>query len=1713
MALSDITLTADVKLLESKALRDVAELGRKMERGLALPLGRVSKAASEFDKSLAAANARVIAFGASAGIIFGVQRAFAALVRSTIDVEKSLTDIKVILDDTNVDLTKFGDGLFDVARKSGQSFKTVAASAQELARQGLSTEETLRRVYDAMVLVRQGGVQAQEAVEALTAITNTYAKTGVTTSQVVNKLANVDKAFAVSMEDLAEGLSKVGSTAGDMGVELDNLFGLITAVKQITQRSGSEIGNSLKTIFQRITQPDTIEFLEEQIKVQVQTTDGYRSMSDVLVDLAQKYQTLSPQLQNQVVLLAANIYQADKFRALMDDLANATGTYAQATKIAGASTNEAYVRMAEQNETLASKINAVQTQFIKLGSTIGNLTFAEPLRELLTVLDGAGQSIDKLRQGAGKNVLEGLGDFLTGPGLLAAGFIFGKLVKDAIVFTKEALKSFTGIGAALQQQVQLQQLVTAALTKQPDLINRVLSGKMTQLQLEREILATIQAQTAASSAASGVAMPVAAGLFKSGVRLKGGVPTFSPVSEAIKRESAAGVPNSLIRVGSHPSLKSSFNPAGMGVYNLRDEPAGLSQGISQARAMGYDPKTHGVPNFASDKPYTFNTLVPSHFNDLLKRERDKIFQQIQTSQMTIKSMSELNDIAKKLGKTFNADEKSIRRLTQSFTYAYNTRTGTLPNAAQTATARAGMYGGAETFPLFYGLKDFRQNVKNSKTAADSQLLNYWTTQGTLVPRTNLQMLALNPINASVKRGINAVNNLQVAPATVTPPSSDPRIASGYSIAPALNLGRTVQHEKYNIADAFDRTNYNYPHKDLFADVRRMEAWRADFDARNARPSGTGFWYSRYNPFSRNPFGRNNNPFGENYRARQGVFSRAGAFMRRPMVRNTALGLGFAAPMINSALAEGYDPSVAEDRMALARNEWVTDIAMYGGTGAMLGPKGALIGAGIGALTGGYKYYNRGKKESSLELDQRILAGQATAVDRAIEPKRGVNPVAYGENLMALRDSIREAQLIYSQKYGQGAIDSDIKSRRYAMGMDYFSRRDQTPEGRIKNDLMNSLTDVEGSYFQKIYGLKQGINSKFSSFGEGTLQGLLGNISQNAAKSPHIAKNIYEAYTALQSISDLVDEGKWADAQTALRDVKDIQFTNDPELNRTLKEQVRELETELKSAAIQSNIFTHELNESSRLLEERAEEEREYLRFLNGPMQKAMYRRGQMFSDDYGSQMVDSRNNKILYPETYGRYNVGRDTGASFVDSLRYDTQDLYRDLNEGAYEVGQNLKDSFKGAFKEFADGTKTANEALRSFGINFADRILSKVIDSGFDMLMGAAINGVTALGSNYFSSWGKKANGGLIRGYSVGGSVVGGSGTRDDVPAMLTEGEYVIKKSSVRKYGEGFLRQLNSGRVSSRLVNQYDFNDPVRPTDGKNNVDANLSNFALSDENNPQNAIRMNRESTLMQYIKDRADYEEAKDIAMYNFKLAKKQRIQAAYIAAGMQIAGAGLQAGIGAYQNSSGGNYQPKYNNNDYGRPPAGYVAVPGSHGGMIKRFAAGGLSGGDNVPALLMGGEFVMNRNAVNKYGVDFFNRLNAGRYAGGGLVGGVQNASAPGGEKLNENLLRLITSTETLRESLEKMSGKRDSRSIPETKESNATTPSSSPVINVYNTITVSSSQGEPSVTTSTRTEGAKKESDEEMNRKLGQQIEAAVIKVFIDQSRPGGIVYEQLRR
>ena len=292
----NIPVTGDVRPLQkqiAKATKTPIKLGGIDDRSFTQPLGRIKGQMGEFQKSLEASNARVIAFGASAGAIMAIQQAFKSLVTTVVNVEKKLAEVNVILGTNQRNLSRFGSELFSIAKKTEQSFDAVATAATELARQGLGLELTLKRTKDAMILTRLAGISVVDSVESITAALNGFNKAALNSTKVINKIIAVDQAFAVSGADLAESLKRVGNTAEGAGVSFNQLLAVVTAAQQTTARGGAVIGNSFKTIFTRIQRPRTIEALEALGVATKDASGSALSAIGVLNNLAKGYDRLA----------------------------------------------------------------------------------------------------------------------------------------------------------------------------------------------------------------------------------------------------------------------------------------------------------------------------------------------------------------------------------------------------------------------------------------------------------------------------------------------------------------------------------------------------------------------------------------------------------------------------------------------------------------------------------------------------------------------------------------------------------------------------------------------------------------------------------------------------------------------------------------------------------------------------------------------------------------------------------------------------------------------------------------------------------------------------------------------------------------------------------------------------------------------------------------------------------------------------------------------------------------------------------------------------------------------------------------------------------------------------------------------------------------------------------------------------------------------------
>jgi TP901 family phage tail tape measure protein len=482
------------------------------------PLGSMAKSADQFAQSIQAANQRVLAFGASAGTIYAIEKAFRFLVSSTIEVEKRLTEINVILGASSSNLKQFSNELFNIAKTTGQSFDEVSKAALEFSRQGLGVTETLKRTRDALILTRQTGIDVGEAVSAITATLNSFTKAAYDSTTVINKLAKVDQNFAVSAGDLVEAIKRVGSSAEDAGVSLDELIAMVTSAQQITARGGSVIGNAYKTIFTRLQRPEVLNQLEE-IGVAVRdNSNAILPAIKILENFSKSYDNLNQSQKSAATELVGSVYQINVLKAGLKDLGSSYSFYERALNDSASATDEAILRNEKMNKSIAAMVNSTKESWKQLSADIGEQAIGPAIKRALGAFDfaagglselfsknkGSGEQSVNIGKDIGQGILKGLSQFIEGPGLALVGLVMFRFAKTFTKFAIDSAKVVGELNKNIENRAILESEIATVLAQQPKIYERLLSGEITREQAEREVLTIIRNQNAALDIQKGI---------------------------------------------------------------------------------------------------------------------------------------------------------------------------------------------------------------------------------------------------------------------------------------------------------------------------------------------------------------------------------------------------------------------------------------------------------------------------------------------------------------------------------------------------------------------------------------------------------------------------------------------------------------------------------------------------------------------------------------------------------------------------------------------------------------------------------------------------------------------------------------------------------------------------------------------------------------------------------------------------------------------------------------------------------------------------------------------------------------------------------------------------------------------------------------------------------------------------------------------------------
>lgn len=136
---------------------------------------------------------------------------------------------------------------------------------------------------------------------------------------------------------------------------------------------------------------------------------------------------------------------------------------------------------------------------------------------------------------------------------------------------------------------------------------------------------------------------------------------------------------------------------------------------------------------------------------------------------------------------------------------------------------------------------------------------------------------------------------------------------------------------------------------------------------------------------------------------------------------------------------------------------------------------------------------------------------------------------------------------------------------------------------------------------------------------------------------------------------------------------------------------------------------------------------------------------------------------------------------------KYDEEQQKINTISKIQQTSNQLAKDFSSAITDWITGAQSFGDAMKSI----LKQLIAQLIQAAIYATIVAACTGG---GGGFAARW----KGAFGKGFASGGSVAGpGTGTSDSVPAMLSNGEYVLNAQAVDRLGVPFLNGLNTGRL----------------------------------------------------------------------------------------------------------------------------------------------------------------------------------------------------------------------------------------------------------------------------------------------------------------------------
>lgn len=372
-----------------------------------------------------------------------------AMTREILAVDKAMTELRRVASaDQNVDIL-FGNAV-DLSAKLGNNIHDIMKGMNEFARTfGDFNERQLTAITETATLMSNvSDLTVEESQKSLVGTMNAFNIEASDSIRIVDALNEVDNNYAISTKQLAEGLQKSASAGKTFGVGLEENIGHITAIGAVTMESGAIIGNSLKTIYSRMTTMKDSEQTLRNVGIAMYEIgeNGVKSVkpvSQIMNELGERWKTLTAEEQQNIAVKIAGRNQLTRFLAVMNNYDMAV----KATNTAYQSQGSAMRENEKYLQSFEAKINKLKNGFTEMSLAIGKAFLSGGILMAINGLGAVAKGITNVAQSFG--ALSGVGLILGAVMAKMGAFqgLFGRMGATVGVFKQGMAETTRTMGA------------------------------------------------------------------------------------------------------------------------------------------------------------------------------------------------------------------------------------------------------------------------------------------------------------------------------------------------------------------------------------------------------------------------------------------------------------------------------------------------------------------------------------------------------------------------------------------------------------------------------------------------------------------------------------------------------------------------------------------------------------------------------------------------------------------------------------------------------------------------------------------------------------------------------------------------------------------------------------------------------------------------------------------------------------------------------------------------------------------------------------------------------------------------------------------------------------------------------------------------------------------------------------------------------------------